>query len=219
MKKIITLFLGATLAFSLSACGTGANRATETAQTVSQTKSQNETSVQTTEETSAVTEPEEQTRKTLVVYFSRSGNTREMAEYIAKQTDGDIFEIIPKTPYPEDYTECTEVALAERDNNMRPEIKDLPDNIDEYNTVIIGYPIWWHTAPMIIGTFLESYDLTNIEVYPFTQSASMDEEQFENSMEFIRNCAGNGNVHDGLFTRASNTSDIDNYLSENGLLK
>lgn len=192
---------------------------TEAEQTVSEMESQTETSVQTTAEAPVVTEPEKQEGKTLVAYFSWSGNTREMAEYIAKQTGGDIFEIIPKTSYPEDYTECTEVALAERDGDMRPEIKDLPDNIDEYDTVIIGYPIWWHTAPMIIGTFLESYDLTNVEIYPFTQSTSMDEEQFENSMDFVRSCSGKGNVHDGLFASAGNTSAIDSYLSENGLLK
>lgn len=192
---------------------------TTASETTTKTETQTETSVQTTAEAPVVTEPEKQEGKTLVAYFSWSGNTREMAEYIEKQTGGDIFEIIPKTPYPEDYTECTEVALAERDGDMRPEIKDLPDNIDEYDTVIIGYPIWWHTAPMIIGTFLESYDLTNVEVYPFTQSASMDEEQFENSMDFVRSCSGKGNVHDGLFASAGNTSAIDSYLSENGLVK
>ena len=284
LKKIITLFLGAVLALSLSACGTDVSKTTQieifrpvtsaydTTAEASETSSEQlpeasgqttiseiaetteiteteqttvletsvtaetteiietkpplsemeiltEASTQTTEEAPAVTEPEEQSGKTLVAYFSWSGNTREMAEYIAKQTDGDIFEIIPKTPYPENYTECTEVALAERDGNMRPEIKDLPDDISEYDTLIIGYPIWWHTAPMIIGTFLESYDLTGVEVYPFTQSASMDEEQFENSMDFVRSCSGNGKVHDGLFASASNTSAIDSYLSENGLIR
>lgn len=79
---------------------------------------------------------------------------------------GEIFEILPVTPYPEEYTPCTEVALEERDSNARPKIKDLPASIDEYDTILIGYPIWWHTAPMIIGTFLENYDLTGIEVIP-----------------------------------------------------
>ncbi len=70
---------------------------------------------------------------------------------------------------------------------------------------------------MIVGTFLESYDLTGVEVYPFTQSASMDTEQFANSIDFVRGSAAGANVHDGLFARPSDTESIDAYLSENGL--
>lgn len=157
------------------------------------------------------------TGKTLVAYFSWSGNTAEMAAHIAEQTGADLLEIQPEVPYPEDYGECGEVAQAERDNNERPAIANLPDSLDEYDTLLIGYPIWWHTAPMIIGTFLESYDLTGMEVYPFTQSASMDTEQFDNSIAFVRESAANANVHDGLFVRSSDTEGIDAYLAENGL--
>lgn len=157
--------------------------------------------------------------KSLVVYFSWSGNTKDMAETIAELTDSDLYELIPLNAYPEDYTACTEVALAERDSNARPAINDPLTSISEYDTIYIGYPIWWHTAPMIVGTFLESYDLEGIDVYPFTQSASMDEEQFENSMAFVRECAGKGTVHAGLFTRASDISGITRYLTDNGLIK
>ena len=153
----------------------------------------------------------------LVAYFSWSGNTEEMASYIAEQTGGDLLEIQPENPYPADYNECADVALAERDSNARPAIANLPDSIDEYDTILIGYPIWWHTAPMIIGTFLESYDLSNVDIYPFTQSASMDTEQFNNSVEFVRDNAGRANVHDGLFAEPSDTETIDGYLSDNGL--
>lgn len=71
---------------------------------------------------------------------------------------------------------------------------------------------------MIIGTFLESYDLTGVDIYPFSQSASMDTEQFSNSMEFIRSCAGNANVHDGIFARASDENAVVEYLRENGIV-
>lgn len=157
--------------------------------------------------------------KSLVVYFSWSGNTEEMANTIAEFTGSDLYALEPLNPYPEDYTACTEVALDERDSNARPAIADPLSSVSEYDVIFIGYPIWWHTAPMIVGTFLESYDLDEIDVYPFTQSASMDMEQFENSMAFIRECVGNGTVHDGLFSRYSNTSEITDYLSDNGLLK
>ena len=152
----------------------------------------------------------------LIAYFSWSGNTAEMAAQIQEQTGGDLFEIVPVEPYPTDYSECGEVALAERDSNARPEIQNLPESIEQYDTIFIGYPIWWHTAPMIIGTFLESYDLSGVDVYPFTQSASMDTEQFDQSMDFVRQAAADAIVHDGLFVRASDTNGITSYLTENG---
>lgn len=157
--------------------------------------------------------------KTLVVYFSRSGNTKEVATYIAKQTGGDLYEIEPSKPYPTDYTEAGNIAKVERDKNERPAIGNLPASLDEYDTVLLGYPIWWHTAPMIIGTFLESYDFSGKEIYPFSQSASMDIEQFNASMKFIRTNVTGAIVHDGLFTSSSDTSSIDSYMLDNKLIK
>lgn len=151
-----------------------------------------------------------------MAYFTWSGNTEEMAAYIAEQTGGDLLKIEPETPYPTDYNETGDLAKIERDENQRPAITNLPESLDEYDTIFIGYPIWWHTAPMIIGTFLENYDLTDVDVYPFTQSASMDTGQFENSMEFVRTNAANATVHDGLFADESDTEGIDDYLTENG---
>lgn len=158
--------------------------------------------------------------KTLVAYFSwsPSGNTAKMAEYIQEQTGGDILRIEPVNPYPTDYSECGEVAKAERDNNERPAILDPPASLEEYDTILIGYPIWWHTAPMIIGTFLESYDLTGVEIYPFSQSDSMNVEQFDNSMAFIRETAAGATVHDGLFEEEDKTDVIRSYLEQNGLI-
>lgn len=80
--------------------------------------------------------------KTLVVYFSWSGNTEEMASYIAEQTDGDLYEIEPKVAYPADYNETGDIAKVERDENARPEIANLPASIEEYDTILVGYPIW-----------------------------------------------------------------------------
>lgn len=199
-----------TAAETTAAITTAATTATTTAAATASTTA-------TTTAAATVTTPPVQGGKTLIAYFSWSGNTVAMAQTIVGKTGGELFEIVPVTPYPTEYTPCTEVALEERDSNARPKIKNLPENINEYDTIFIGYPIWWHTAPMIIGTFLENYDLTGIEVYPFTQSASMDEEQFENSMEFVRGCAGKGSVHDGLFADAYDEEAIEKYLKDNGL--
>lgn len=220
-KKVISIFITLTMLFSLAACGqTGGTSTTEpTGASDSKTPltSEPETTAPTTEPSEAATEPAAQ-GKTLIVYFSwsSSGNTEKMANVIKERTGGDILEMEPAVAYPTDYNECGEVAKGERDENARPEIANLPDSLDEYDTIFIGYPIWWHTAPMIIGTCLENYDLSGKDIYPFSQSASMDTEQFANSMDFVRTSAKGATVHDGLFVSASDTDGILAYLTENG---
>ena len=111
-------------------------------------------------------------KKVLVAYFSWGGTTRRMAQAIQEVTNGDIFEIEPVVPYPTSYTPCTQVALEERDNDARPAIKDKVADWDNYDIVFIGCPVWWHTAPMIISTFAESYDFAEKTVIPFCTYAS-----------------------------------------------
>ena len=225
MRKLISAGMALVMMVTLAACGqSGSGAASTEAQSSSAVETEaesGEAAEEITGETPADTAEETDgagaEHNILVAYFSWSGNTQEMASYIAEQTGGVLLEIQPETPYPEDYNECGDVALEERDNNERPAIANLPESIDQYDAILIGYPIWWHTAPMIIGTFLESYDLTGVEVYPFTQSASMDTEQFANSIEFVRENAAGASVHDGLFARPSDTAAIDTYLSDNGL--
>ena len=108
----------------------------------------------------------------LVAYFSWSGNTQTIAERISELTGGTLFRIEPVTPYPTDYTECTEVVLEERDSDTRPAIASEVENWDSYDIVFIGCPVWWHTAPMIISTFAESYDFNGKTVVPFCTYAS-----------------------------------------------
>lgn len=220
-KKVISGLMVLIMILSLAACGQSTTNENSEANT-----STNESVQPSTEapdeskapDNSEAPEVPAEGGKTLIVYFSwsTSGNTEKMANTIKERTGADILEIEPATPYPTDYNECGDVAKVERDENARPKIANLPDSIDEYDTIFVGYPIWWHTAPMIIGTFLENYDLTGKEVYPFTQSASMDTEQFENSMVFVRDCAKGATVHDGLFVNASDTDGILAYLTENG---
>lgn len=226
MKRWLSAALAAALMICLAACGRAPG------ETAAESVSESEAFGQ-TEETAAASqesgnaeggsqaggENDGSGSRILVAYFSWSGNTEEMASYIAEQTGGDLLEIQPETPYPTDYNECGEVAQAERDNNERPAIANLPASIEEYDAILIGYPIWWHTAPMIIGTFLESYDLSGVDIYPFSQSASMDAEQFDNSMAFIRESAAGATVYEGLFVSPSDTDAIDAYLSDNGLIQ
>lgn len=230
VKKIITFLMATLLIFSLVACGNTVQKAENS----STQRDKTENTGNDASGTEAATENEgtdtsqsiesdgaENNEKTLVVYFSwsTSGNTEKMATYIQNRTGADILELVPAKPYPTDYNETGDVAKVERDENDRPEIANLPDSISEYDMIFVGYPIWWHTAPMIIGTFLENYDLTGVEIYPFSQSASMDTEQFDNSMDFVRENATGANVHDGLFVQADDTDGIMSYLKENGFGK
>lgn len=111
-------------------------------------------------------------KKVLVAYFSWSGTTQRMAQQIQDITGADMFRIEPVTPYPTEYTPCTEVAREEKDNNARPAIKGTVENWDDYDVVFIGCPVWWWTTPMIIHTFCESYDFRGKTVIPFCTYAS-----------------------------------------------
>lgn len=166
--------------------------------------------------------------KILIVYFTaESGNTERLANYIHGKIGGDVVKIEAAQPYTAqelNYSIQNNRPEVEKAENARPDIAAATYNaidMSKYDTVFIGYPIWWWTAPMIIGTFLEHYDLTDIDIYPFSQSASMNTTHFTTSMEFVRESAaksGTPTVHDGLFARASNTSTIDNYLRTNGFI-
>ncbi len=103
----------------------------------------------------------------LVAYFSWGGNTEHVAKFIAEKTGGTLFRITPSKPYPTEYTPCTEVAKAEKEQNARPAIKDKVADWDKYDIVFIGCPVWWWTAPMIINTFTESYSFKGKTVVPF----------------------------------------------------
>lgn len=150
----------------------------------------------------------------LVAYFSwsASSNTERMATYIAEQTNAILYEIEPLVPYPTEYTPTTEVAAQEKEENARPKIKN-PIDISNFDYIFVGFPIWWHTAPMIIGTFLESYNLDSKDIYPFFQGASNNNSSYYmETMAFINKCAPSANVHDGLYAAATDTAKTDEYL-------
>ncbi len=113
--------------------------------------------------------------KKLVAYFSASGVTAKVAETLAEAIGADIFEIEPKVPYTEvdlnwmDKKARSTIEMS--DPASRPEIAVKRDNMKDYDTIFVGFPIWWYVAPAIINTFLESYDLTGKTIIPFATSA------------------------------------------------
>ena len=115
--------------------------------------------------------------KSLVVYFSRAdenysvgtiteGNTAILAKMIAQKTGADSFEIVPEKAYPKNYRECTDVAKDEQKKNARPSYKGDIDTAP-YDTIYLGYPIWWGDLPMVVYTFLEKHDLNGKTIVPF----------------------------------------------------
>lgn len=134
-----------------------------------------------------------------------------VAEEIHNITGGDLYRIEPATPYPDDYTECTEVALAERDNDARPAIAAPVDNMEDYDIVFIGCPVWWHTAPMIMSTFAESYDFSNKTIVPFCTYASTYRDE---TLQKIVDLTPNSNHLTGLGARSGSTSGVRNWLEQ-----
>jgi flavodoxin len=104
--------------------------------------------------------------RTLVAYFSRSGNTRVIAGQLHRELGADLFEILPATPYPDDYEQTVEQARQERDVGARPPLKATVPNIAAYDTVLLAFPIWGETAPPIIRGFLAAHDLSGKTLRP-----------------------------------------------------
>lgn len=144
--------------------------------------------------------------KILVAFFSRAGdnyevgviekgNTKIMAEMIAEKTGADMFEIQPVQEYPFDYREATEVAKAEQESNARPEIVSYVTNLADYDTIFLGYPIYWSSFPMVIYTFLENQDFNGKTIIPFCTSAGDYMTGKENTIPEI---AKGSSVREGL---------------------
>ena len=185
MKKYITLFLAMLLTGMLTACAgspaaSSAPPSTSLASSLSESLSPSASSEASesgsaadgeSESSATVTADEGQSgssaTKTLVVYFSRTGNTKAVAQQIAELTSGDLFEIQTVAAYPAEYEATTEVAKEEQNENARPELAAALENLADYDTVFIGYPIWWSDMPMAVYSFLDAYDLSGKTILPF----------------------------------------------------
>lgn len=220
MKKIVSVMMTCILALSLTACsgsqpehGTDSAAAGESV-TEQTTKEQSTAAQQTTaaEETTAQTVQEtkadmpQQTGNALVVYFSWSGNTENVAKAVAGQTGAELFEIVPKEAYIDDYNALLDVATQEKENKARPEIAGTIDDIGKYDVIYVGYPNWWSDMPMILYTFFDSYDLSGKIIAPFCTSGGSG---LSNTVNSIRELEPGANVLDGLHIRDSAASNPD----------
>lgn len=157
---------------------------------------------------------EQEESRMLVVYFSATGNTESLAQTIAEVTGADIYEIVPEDPYTsEDLNYSDDNCRANQEMNdpdARPAIAGSVENMDEYDTILLGYPIWWGTMPRIINTFLDSYDMSGKTIMPFCTSGGTG---ITTSVSDIRDICTDSEVTDGLKGSASTgQADIEKWL-------
>ena len=217
MKKVISIFTAVFMAFSLSACGNNSDTASAASNTVSDTSAAKITDTKSDTETQKDQPDNGESSDSLIVYFSETGNTEILAELIHEQVGGDMFRIEPVTPYPQG-EELFDYTKAEQDNDERPEISGSIENMEQYDTVFIGYPIWWYEVPQIIKTFLDDYDLSGKKVIPFnTHEGSRD----GGTYDYIAEQEPDAEVLEGLPIRGGDmqkdqSETVQNWLKELG---
>lgn len=220
VQKFGSLLLAALMILSLAACGNKANNTP--AQTPSDDTPSESTPAQTPDDTAnGETDNATSGGKVLVVYYSASGNTKRVAEDIAEAADGDLFEITPAEPYTSDdlnWTNSDSRVSREHDDES---LRDVPltttevENWDDYDTVFIGYPIWWGIAAWPVDTFVKNNDFTGKTVIPFATSSSSGMGQ---SGTLLSEMAGTGDWQDGQrFSSGASQSDVADWVSGLGL--
>lgn len=208
MKKLIALLLSLMLVFSLAACGNNP-QAAETEPATSTPMSEETQEPETSEETEDA-DTESTGGKTLVVYYSASGNTENVSNVIAKTLGADLFELEPVEPYSNDdlnWTNDDSRVTREHENEDERDVELVSatvDNWSEYDTVFIGYPIWWGIAAWPVDEFIETNDFTGKTVIPFATSASSGMGQ---SGELLAEMAGTGDWQEGQRFRSGASED------------
>lgn len=169
---------------------------------------------------SASSTPSSNSGKILIAYFTRSGNTETLADRIQEKTGGTKFRIETVKTYPQDYSGVYDEAMKEQQENARPELKTRVDNMAEYDTVFVGYPIWHGDTPMAVRTFLESYDFKGKKVIPFCSSGSS---RPETSFSSVRASAAGVEILDGFWTRGADVAnaaeEVNQWIDGLGILQ
>ena len=230
LKKIVSVLLSLLMIFSLAACGSqnggqGSDSPAESSGDTDSTQPSNSNETESvlesnggsSESQNAETDDASSSNETsagsniLVVYFSHTGenysvgviekgNTHIIADMIAEETGADMFEIQPVNSYPDTYDGCKDVAKQEQNENARPEFVGSVANMEQYDTIFIGYPIWWGDLPMVVYTFLENYDFSGKTIIPFCTHEGSGLSGTNRSIENV--CSG-ATVLDGLAIRGS----------------
>lgn len=215
MKKITSILLALVLVFSFAACSNNSDNSASTANSTTSAPA----GTQSTDESSDNNTDSSSNSKILVVYYSATGSTKAVAETIADTTGADLFEINPVDPYTSDDLNWTDdnsrVSVEHNDESKRdvPLTKTTPDNWADYDTVFIGYPIWWGIAAWPVNNFVKGNDFSGKTVIPFCTSTSSGLGQ---SGDLLADMAGTGNWQDGeRFSSGASSSKVESWV--NGL--
>lgn len=238
MKKIFTLLLAVIMLFSLAACSGGNSETESNSMADSSQDMSEESSVPNTDipdeapetepsensepeaEASENPDPEPEGSKILVAYFSATGNTEGIAQKLAEGLEADLYEIVPETPYTSDdlnYSDSSSRSSVEmNDPDARPGISGSVENMEQYDVVLIGYPIWWGEAPRIMSTFIESYDFSGKTLAAFCTSASSG---FGSSDSALREATDSSTWLDGIrFSSGASDEEILEWAGGLGIL-
>lgn len=203
MKKVITLIISLFLVLGLSGCSNNL-------QDESSNSSTNENKTENTDTTTTDS-------KTLVVYYSATGNTEEAANLIVQETNGDIFELEPVEPYSDDdlnWSDENSRVVYEHDHEDARNVELVSttvENWDEYDRVFIGYPLWWQIAAWPVNSFVENNDFTGKTVIPFCTSSS---DGIGESGQLLADMAGTGNWLEGRrFSSSVSQDDIQEWIA------
>jgi flavodoxin len=222
MKKLSFLAIAVFIIAMLTACGSSSKdldtqksnaKQSETESVI--VESEEITSESTQESKDAEAENDEpDSGKIAVVYFSGTGNTKVIAEMIAKETNADIFEIVPEQSYTDadlNYNDDNCRANKEQnDDAARPQISNDLSATTEYDVIYLGHPIWWGTVPRIIQTYLEKYDLSDATIHTFCTSGSSS---IDKSLSDLKGWYPKLNIIDGKRLNDATESDIKDFCS------
>ena len=235
MKRAISVLLSLTMLFSLTACGGNGNSssqassaapessAVESSASQPSSSSESEASSEVSSEAPVSSQAQDtgSGSNVLVVYYSATGNTAQVAQYIADSTGGDQFELEPVDPYTSDDLNWTDdnsrVSQEHADESLRDVelVADSVDNWDQYDTVFIGYPIWWGIAAWPVDGFVEANDFSGKTVIPFCTSSSSGLGQ---SGQLLADMAGTGDWQEGQrFRSGASQEDVESWIEGLGL--
>lgn len=241
MKSIVGLLLSFVMIFALAACSqsavseeqeeiqTAVQKSAEPSETSQngaeagrqETKEQSDTEmgIKSFESISAEEQEADVSTKTLVVYFSCTGTTELIAEYVMEILGADLYEIVPENPYTDAdlaYYTNGRADQEQNDPDVRPAISGSVENMDEYDTIILGYPIWHGQAPRIISTFLESYDFSGKTIIPFCTSHSSGVGSSAANLHAL--CSESVEWADGKrFEGGASKESVENWIGEIGI--
>ncbi|MEE0958364.1 MAG: flavodoxin [Ruminococcus sp.] len=208
MKRIIALLTTAVMLLAFAGCGANSTQSQAETETKAAASTKVSEATKAADETKAESNDTESSSKTLVVYFSATGTTKGVAEQIASALNADTYEITAAQPYTSDdlnYSDSNSRTTKEQnDKTVRPEIGSEKTNLDGYDTIFIGFPIWWGEEPRIMDTFVESYDFSGKTMIPFCTSGGSG---IGSSGDNLKANAGSGEWKDGARLSGSDVQD------------